>query len=148
MICFFIIMAFIRIFLFLKEYNYSEIVDYGQKVTVLIGALAALTFSYTNTFEQLERESVREIGERFLKSFLYFVIGLILTIGFRDAISKPPSISIFPDILNIISLIIMFILFWLGFAMLIVSAIHLGFGIVELTEQLSKKDKNKISAKN
>jgi hypothetical protein len=134
-----IVMAFIRLFVLLKEYNYSEMIDYGQKVTVLIGALAALTFSYTNTFEPSEREPVRKIGERFLKSLLYFVVGLIFSIGFRDALSKPYVHSIFPDIIVILSFIIMIILFLVGFAMLIASAVYLGFGINELTKQLSKK---------
>ncbi len=58
----------------------QKIIDYGEKVTVLIGALAGLTFAYAPTFEDTKRKSaVRKIGELFLKSFLYFVIGLILT---------------------------------------------------------------------
>ncbi|VVB85943.1 Uncharacterised protein [uncultured archaeon] len=137
-ICFFIAIAFIRLFLLLQEYNYEKIIDYGQKVTVLIIALAALTFSYTNTFEPSERKAVREIGERLLKSFLYFVVGLIFSIGFRDATSKPPDFSIFPAILVLFSLIIMYILFFTGLVMLIISAVHLGIGIDELTKQLSK----------
>ncbi len=42
----FIVIEFIRLFLLLKEHDYDKIIDYGQKITVLIGALAALTFSY------------------------------------------------------------------------------------------------------
>ena len=140
MICFFIALAFIRLFLLLKENNYSEIITYGEKVTVLIGALAGLTFAYAATFEKpdTERIAVRKIGESFLKSFLYFVIGLMFSIGFRDAMSKPSGLSIFPDILASLSLILMFILFFSGFGMLIISAYYLGDGIYDLTKSLSK----------
>lgn len=122
----------------MKEYDYERIIDYGQKVAVLIIALAALTFSYTNTFESPEREPIRETGKRFLKSFLYFVVGLIFSVGFRDAMSKPYDSSIFPDVLVLLSLIVMLILFLTGFAMLIISAVYLGIGIDELTKQVSK----------
>ncbi|MCZ7400912.1 MAG: hypothetical protein O8C61_01670 [Candidatus Methanoperedens sp.] len=140
-ICFFITIAFIKLFLLLQEYNYSEIIAYGEKVTILIGALAGLTFAYAATFEDTEsteRKAVREIGERFLKSFLYFIIGLVFSIGFRDATSKPSGLSIFPDILVLLSLIVMIILFFIGFALLIVSAVYLGIGIDDLTKRLSK----------
>jgi|GEM_PF-2142364 len=143
-ICFFIVIAFMRLFLLLKEYNYSEIIAYGEKVTILIGALAGLTFAYAATFEareSTERKAVRKIGRRFLNSFLYFVIGLILSIGFREVLSKPPDLSVFPGFLLRLfpeslvysSIIATFILFLIGFVMLMVSAVYLGIGIYDLT---------------
>lgn len=140
-ICFFIAIAFIRLFLLLQEYNYDKIIAYGEKVTILIGALAALTFSYANTFENPEKKDVREIGERFLISFLYFVIGLIFSIGFREGLRNPSGLSIFPDILAFLSYIIMFILFLTGFVMLLISAVYLGIGIDDLTKWLLKNMK-------
>lgn len=68
-ICFLIAIAFIRLFSLFREPNYNDIIDYGQKVTILIGALAGLTFSYASTFEYPEKIAVREIGKNFLKSF-------------------------------------------------------------------------------
>lgn len=138
-ICFLIAIAFIKLFLLLNEHNYSEIISYGGQVTALIGALAALTFTYAATFEYPEKKAIREIGEHFLKSFLYFVIGLILSTGLYETVSKP-NLSFFQSILPhsfqiiyfILSVIIMFILFWIGFVMLIVSAVYLGIGIYYL----------------
>lgn len=141
MIILFIAIAFIRLFLLLIEYNYLEIIAYGEQVTALIGALAGLTFTYAVTFDNPEKKAVREIGKHFLDSFLFFVIGLILTIGLREALSKPPTLSFFPGIfgsflefLFISSFIIMFILFWIGFGMLMISAAYLGIGIYKLKE--------------
>lgn len=140
MICFFIAFAFIRLFLLLNENNYSEIIAYGEKVTVLIGALAGLTFAYAATFESPEKKDVREIGERFLKSFLYFVIGLILTIGLYGNLIKPIYLSVFPGslLLFLLAQIIIFIFFWTGFVMLIISAVYLGIGIYKLNDYGSK----------
>ncbi len=135
MICLFIGIAFIRLFLLLKENNYSDIIAYGEKVTALIGALAVLTFTYADTFKSSEQEYIRKIGELFLKSFLYFVIGLIFTIGLYEPMIKPTYPSFVPSILLLFFLlaqIIMFILFWIGFVMLIISAYHLGIGIYKL----------------
>ncbi len=146
MICLFIALAFIRLFSLLNEPDYKDIIDYGEKVTALIGALAVITFTYAGTFGYPERKDVREIGERFLNSFLYFVIGLIFSIGFKETLSKPPDLSVFPGILLrlfpgflvYLSLIIMFILFLAGLVMLIISAVYLGNGIYYLTKSLSK----------
>ncbi len=135
MICLFIGIAFIRLFLLLKQNNYSDIIAYGEKIIALIGSLAVLTFTYADTFEPSEKKDVRKIGEYFLKSFLYFVIGLIFTIGLYEALIKPTFPSGLPSILLLFFLlaqIIMFILFWIGFVMLIISAFHLGIGIYKL----------------
>lgn len=126
----------------MKEPNYSEIIFYGEKVATLIGALAVLTFTYAATFEDkgIERKGVREIGESFLKSFLYFVSGLILTIGLYGNLINPTYISVFPSILLLFLLaqIVILILFLAGFVMLIISAYHLGIGIYKLNDYVSK----------
>ncbi|MDO8726698.1 MAG: hypothetical protein Q7J35_11580 [Candidatus Methanoperedens sp.] len=139
-ICFFIAIAFIKLFsLFAEPPNYTDIINYGERGTILIATLAILTFTYALTIDsQKEKEAVREIGKKFLNSFLYFVIGLIFSIGLRDAVTNPSSFSIFPAILVILSMVIMFILFFTGLVMLIISAVYLGTGIYELTKSLSK----------
>ena len=142
MICFLIALAFMKLFLLFKEPNYNDIINYGERGTILIGALAGLTFSYAGACEYMERKAIRKIGERFLKSFLYFVIGLIFLIGFREPLFNPSRLSIFPEFLDILSLIIIFILFFTGFGMLIMSAYYLGVGIYELTKSLSKSGEN------
>ena len=138
-ICFFIAIAFIKLFsLFAEPPNYTDIINYGERGTILIATLAILTFTYAVALDSPEKEAVREIGKKFLNSFLYFVIGLIFSIGLRDAVTNPSGFSIFPAILVILSMVIMIILFFTGLAMLIISAVYLGTGIYELTKSLSK----------
>jgi hypothetical protein len=139
-VCFLIVLAFIKLFSLLIEPDYKDIIDYGEKVTALIGASAALVFTYAATLEGQEKKVIREIGKRFLDSFLYFVIGLILSIGFREILSSPPNLSVFSDnllrsfleIYFFLVFIIMLILFLIGFVLLMLSAVHLGIGIYDL----------------
>ena len=89
MICFLIALAFMKLFLLFKEPNYNDIINYGERGTILIATLAILTFTYAVTFESPEKEAVREIGKNFFKSVLNFVVGLIFLIGFREPLFNP-----------------------------------------------------------
>ncbi len=137
-IYFVIVIAFIKLFTLLvpKEQNLEPIISYGEKITILIATLALLTFTYASVLEHPEKKAVRKSGEYFLKSVLTFVSGMIFLLGLRDALFNPSNGFGLPGILFIISLIITFILFFSGFAMLILSAYFLAKGITDLIKSL------------
>ncbi|MFA4934735.1 MAG: hypothetical protein WC568_02750 [Candidatus Methanoperedens sp.] len=140
MIGLFIAIAFLKLFLLLapKEPDYESIISFGEKGTILIATLALLTFTYASVLDYPEKEAVRKSGEYFLNSVLNFVIGLIFSIGFRDVLTRPPSNTFgLPDFVIVLPFIIaMFAFFFIGLAMLILSAFYLAKGIAGLIKSL------------
>lgn len=149
MIGFFIAIAFLKLFLLLapnKEPDYESIISFGERGTILIATLALLTFTYASVLDYPEKEAVRKSGEYFLNSVLNFVIGLMFSIAFRDALTKPPSNTFgLPDFVIVLPFIIaMFAFFFIGLAMLILSAFYLAKGIADLIKSLKSEKFNRV----
>lgn len=142
----FIAIAFLKLFLLLKEPDYEYILYFGERGTILIATLALLTFAYASVLDYPEKEAVRKSGKYFLKSVLNFVIGLIFSIGFRDVLTRPPSNTFdLPDFVIVFPFYIaVFVLLFSGLAMLILSAFYLTKGITGLTKSLKDESSDKV----
>ena len=146
LIYFFITIAFLKLFILLKEPDYESVIYFGERGTILIATFALLTFAYASVLDYPEKEAVRKSGEYFLKSVLNFVIGLIFLIGFRDVLTRPPSNTFdLPDFVIVLPFYIaMFVLLFSGLAMLILSASYLTKGIIGLTKTLKNEQSDKV----
>ncbi|MCX9014287.1 MAG: hypothetical protein OIN89_05785 [Candidatus Methanoperedens sp.] len=142
----FIVAAFLKLFILLKEPDYESVISFGEKGTILIATLALLTFSYASVLDYPEKKAIRKSGKYFLNSVLNFVIGLIFSIGFREALTEPSSNTFgLPDFVIVIPLIIaMFALFFIGLGMLILSAFYLTKGITGLIKSLKNETFDKV----
>lgn len=136
-----ILISFMKLFLliFSKEPDFQSIVSYGERGTILISTLAILTFTYALCLEYAERYSVIKSGKYFLKSVLNFALGIIFSIGFRDSVINPTNIFGLPTIIFVFTIIIIYIFFFSGLSMLLLSAYFLVIGLRDLSKSLQNK---------
>lgn len=138
---FFTALAFLKLFILIvsKEPDYTSIISYGEKGTILIATLVILTFTYATTLEYPEKSIVIKSGKYFLKSALNFAVGIIFLIGFKDSLINPTNVLGLPDILFVFSKVLVFLFFLSGLGMLILSAFFLVLGLMDLLKSLQNK---------
>ena len=134
----FIIAAFFKLFIMIAsdEPDYNSIISFGERGTILIATLAVLTFTYAAVLGYPKKDAIIEIGKYFFKSVLNFVIGIIFSIGFKEALTNQSNMFGLPDGVYSYTIIVGFVLFFSGLVMLILSAFYLANGITRLMKSL------------
>lgn len=141
LIFFFIFLAFLKLFALIvsKEANFTSIISYGERGTILIATLVILTFTYAAALEN--RDTVIRSGEYFLKSLLNFVVGMLFLTGFKDYLINPTNVLGLSNIIFNFSIFLISLFFLSGFVMLILSALFLVLGLMHLLKSLQNKTK-------
>lgn len=128
----FVIFAIVNIFMLLKEPNYDKIIQIGERVALFLATTALLTFKYASALDSEKKKDIIDSGKYFFKSFLYFIIGMIFSIGFRKSLTDPSSIMLSFLPLFDLAIITMFLLWIIGFFLLIASGYFFVRGIMSL----------------
>ncbi len=142
--CYFIIIymlicsAMLYLFSLMASNNpdFDNIIKFGEKGIILIATISILTFTYAMTLEYPKKKVVVNSGRHFLKSVLYFIIGMILLIGFRKKLDNPSNKLGLPEFVIDFGIICDFILFFIGFIILLISAYSFAKGITDLLKSL------------
>ena len=117
--------------------DFNNIIKFGEKGIILMATISILTFTYAMTLEYPKKNVVVNSGKCFLKSVLYFIIGMILLIGFRKKLDNPSTNKLgLPEFVFDIEIISMLILFFIGFVILLISAYSFAKGITDLLNSL------------
>ena len=116
--------------------EFDNFIPIGEKVIILIATISILTFTYALTLEYPKKEVVANIGKYFFKSVLHFIIGMILLIGLRNNLDNPSNKLGLPEFVIDFGIICDYILFFIGFVILLISAYSFAKGITDLLKSL------------
>ena len=116
--------------------NFDSIFKYIEKAVIILATIAILTFTYSRTLDYPKNKYVTKSGKYFLKSFLNFVISIIILIGFKDALFNPSNVFNLLDIIFGFTILVIFICYLSGVVMLISSALFFAHGINKLLRSL------------
>ena len=116
--------------------NFDLLFKYIEKAVIILATIVILTFTYSLTLDYPKNKYVKKGGKYFLKSFLNFIISIIILIGFKDALFNPSNVFNLPDIIFSFSTLVIFICYLSGVVMLISSALFFAYGINKLLRSL------------
>ena len=114
--------------IFLPNPNYQYIISFGINGTIVSATLALLTFTYALVLDYPIRRDIISIGKIFLRSTLFFIIGIISLNVVKEMMDSSEKFAS-PDL---IAEFTVFFLFYGGFLLLIVSASLFAVGISKL----------------
>ncbi len=119
----FVFLAIVKIFVLIYSSNpdFYYIIDIGEKATLFVVAVTGLAFTYAAALDYPKKERIIESGEYFLRSFLTFVIGMVFSIGIKQALMSPSNSSYFPGPLAVVAVFGLFLFFIISLVLLIVS---------------------------
>ena len=116
--------------------NFKNIIETGERVSILIATISILTFTYALTLEYPKKKVVVNSGKHFFKSVLNFIMSMILLIGIRKNLDNPPNTFGLPEFVIDMEIISTLILFFVGFVILLISAYFFAKGIRDLSKSL------------
>ena len=136
LITIYLLVAFANIMLLTKilspNESFDSVIPYVEKIAIIIATIAILTFTYSMTLEYPKKKQVIKSGEYFLKSFLNYAIGIIFVIGLNNGLTNPLNYFDLPDQVFYFHLIVLFMFYCSGIAMLIFSSYFFAVGINDL----------------
>ncbi|MCD4669557.1 MAG: hypothetical protein K8S14_03845 [Actinomycetia bacterium] len=116
--------------------NFKNIIETGERVSILIATISILTFTYALTLEYPKKKVVVNSGKHFFKSVLNFIMSMILLIGIRKNLDNPPNTFGLPEFIIDMEIISMLISLIIGLFILLVSAYFFAKGIRDLSKSL------------
>lgn len=114
--------------IFLPNPNYQYIISFGINGTIVSATLALLTFTYALVLDYPIRRDIISIGKIFLRSTLFFIIGIISLNVVKEMMDNSEKFAS-PDLMAEFTVIF---LFFGGFLLLILSASLFAVGISKL----------------
>ncbi|MGB8216021.1 MAG: hypothetical protein WCE94_01865 [Candidatus Methanoperedens sp.] len=118
--------------------NYDEIIKNGERGAIFLISMAGLTFTYAAALDGSGKKDITKNGKYFLKSVLYFVIGMIFSLEFRQSIGRQALTNPAPT--SDFNLFLIFLPLFIGFAIIFSSGYFFVKGVTGLLKSLRIED--------
>lgn len=112
--------------------DFKDSIDIGERGALFLAAITGLVFTYAGALDSSKKSDIIKSGESFFKSFLIFVIGMILSIGLRKSLMNPTNPLGLPDLVLYFGGIATILLLIIALATIFVSVYFFVIGITGL----------------